>query len=185
MLAFASTQVASVHTSDPTAFLVLLALFVGGLAVWGLNVVVRRRRAQRAAALVEGDFGAFMLEALASAASIDGRLGREECAAIAAAMRETAGAELSGAQVKAVAAAARLSKGDLIAYLGEKSQLFSHEQKTALLKALLGVFVADGRFDDVEHAALIDYTAAVGFDRQSAPQRLRGVLDDMARDKIA
>ena len=38
------------------------------------------------------------------------------------------------------------------------------------------VFVADGKFDEIEHAALVDYTAAVGFDRQGAPEMLRGFV---------
>jgi hypothetical protein len=54
----------------------------------------------------------------------------------------------------------------------------------ALLKALLSVFTADGSFDETEHAALVDYTAAVGFDRQSAPEILRGISRDFARGTI-
>ena len=81
-------------------------------------------------------------------------------------------------------AQAQLSKDELVAYLAAKANAFTREQKTALLKALLGVFAADGRFDETEHAALVDYTAAVGFDRKSAPEMLRGLTRDFARGTI-
>ena len=54
----------------------------------------------------------------------------------------------------------------------------------ALLKALLSVFVADGRFDEREHAALVDYTEAIGFDRKSAPDMLKGLTRDFAKGNI-
>jgi uncharacterized membrane protein YebE (DUF533 family) len=57
-----------------------------------------------------------------------------------------------------------------------KATAFTQDQKVVLLKALLAVFAADGHFDENEHAALIDYTAAVGFERQSAAERLRALL---------
>jgi hypothetical protein len=53
-----------------------------------------------------------------------------------------------------------------------------------LLKALLSVFVSDGRFDETEHGALIDYTEAIGFDRQSAPEMLHRLSRDVVRGNI-
>ena len=38
--------------------------------------------------------------------------------------------------------------------------------------------------DESEHAALVDYTAAVGFDRPGAPQILRNLAADFKRGNI-
>ena len=57
--------------------------------------------------------------------------------------------------------------------LAARSRAFTRDQKVALLKALMAVFVSDGKFDESEHSALMDYTAAIGFDREGAPQLLR------------
>ena len=54
-----------------------------------------------------------------------------------------------------------------------RPRAFTRDQKVALLKALMSVFVSDGKFEESEHAALLDYTAAIGFDREGAPQLLR------------
>jgi uncharacterized membrane protein YebE (DUF533 family) len=86
--------------------------------------------------------------------------------------------------VRGALTSAQLTKDELVAYLAARSGKFSREQKMALLKALLSVFSADGRFDETEHAALVDYTAAVGFDRQSAPEMLRGIARDFQRGRI-
>jgi uncharacterized membrane protein YebE (DUF533 family) len=164
-----------------------LALFVVIVAVivWiGMRVLLRRMRAGKADAVVHGDFAAFALEALANAAKLDGRASDPERAAIAQAMREIAGADFDASRVQSALSSAMLGKDELVAYLAEKGRAFTHAQKVQFLKALLAVFVADGRFEENEHHALVEYTAAIGFDRQSAPQRLRGLLSDMAKDRI-
>jgi tellurite resistance protein len=99
-------------------------------------------------------------------------------------MAEIAGGGFDAALVGVAFTRAQLSKDELVAYLAERARAFTRAQKVSLLKALLGVFVADGRFDETEHAALVDYTAAIGFDRQSAPEMLRGIARDFSRGNI-
>ncbi len=164
--------------------LALLVLIVAVAGWLGLRALIRRFRAQKAEAIVKGDFATFALEALANAARLDRRVAPTEREAILQAMREITGADYASSKVDAALAGARLSKNELVAYLGAKSRAFAREQKVQFLKAILGVFVADGRFDETEHHALIEYTAAVGFDRESAPQRLRELLADMAGNRI-
>jgi uncharacterized membrane protein YebE (DUF533 family) len=163
------------------ALLVLIAAVAGWI---GLRSMVRSLRASKTEAAVGGRFSEYALEALVNAAKIDGRVNDEEKRAIARAMLELAGPGFDAALIDPAFAGARLNKDELVAYLAAKSRAFTREQKTALLKALLGVFVADGRFDESEHAALVDYTAAVGFDRQSAPGMLRGLARDFTRGNI-
>ena len=160
--------------------LILIAVIFGWLA---LRATIRRIGAQRTQAVVHDTFHEFALVALQNAAQLDGRITDSERAAIAQAMRDIAGASFDPTQLDAPPQT-RLTKNELVAYLEGKSRSFSNEQKTKFLKALLGVFVADGRFDEVEHQALVDYTAAVGYDRQGAPDRLRALLGDMVRDRI-
>lgn len=163
----------------------IIALFVFVVVGWiAFRVVVRSLRARKTHAAVGGSFEDYVLEALTNAARIDGRLNPAERVAIANAMREIAGASFEEARVETALARARLNKDELVAYLSSRAGSFSHEQKSALLKALLAVFVADGAFDESEHGALVDYTAAVGFDRQSAPQMLRGIASDFTRGNI-
>jgi len=162
------------------ALLILIAAIGGWL---GLRTFVRGLRARKAAAAVGDSFPQFALEALVNAAKIDGRVNDEERAAIARALAELA-PTLEAAQVDAAFARARLSKDELVAYLADRSRRFSRDQKVALLKALMSVFVADGKFDESEHGALVDYTAAVGFDRQGAPQMLSGLAEDFKRGNI-
>jgi uncharacterized membrane protein YebE (DUF533 family) len=164
--------------------LALLVLIAVALAWIGLRLLVRRLRAGKTELVVHGEFHQYALAALVNAAKLDGRLAEVERAAILAAMREIAGAGYEAGDVTASFAADPLSKDDLVAYLAIHASKFSHAQKTALLKALLTVFVADGRFDEAEHHALVDYTAAIGFDRKSAPERLRTLVRDMVKDKI-
>jgi uncharacterized tellurite resistance protein B-like protein len=164
-----------------------LALFILIVTVagWiGLRQFIRGLRARKTQSAVGDDFAKYALEVLVNAAKIDGRVTAPEPAAIADAMRELTGASFDAGAVAPALSAARLTKDELVAYLAAKSGKFSREQKTALLKALLSVFVADGRFDEIEHAALVDYTAAVGFDRQSAPDTLRGIARDFQRGRI-
>ncbi|MEZ5996741.1 MAG: TerB family tellurite resistance protein [Hyphomonadaceae bacterium] len=163
------------------------ALFVviAAAALWiALRAFIRGLRAGKADRVVHGDFAAFALEALVNAAKIDGRIISSEKQAIVAAMRELAGEAYEAVKVEEAFAAAQLSKDELLAFLGERSGAFTRDQKVALLKALMNVFVSDGRFDEVEHHALVEYTAAVGFDRQSAPDMLRSLARDFQRGNI-
>lgn len=160
--------------------LILIAVIFGWLA---LRATFRRIGAQRTQAVVHDAFQEFALVALVNAAQLDGRVTDNERAAIVQAMREIAGPSFDAARVEQPPKSG-LTKNELVAYLEERGRVFSNDQKVKFLKALLGVFVADGRFDEVEHRALVDYTAAVGFDRQAAPNRLRTLLSDMARDRI-
>jgi tellurite resistance protein len=163
----------------------ILALFIFMVVAWiSFRVVARALRARKTEAAVGGSFEDYVLEALANAAHIDGRLNPAERTAIAGAMREIAGPSFDEARVEAALGRARLSKAELVAYLASHAGSFTHEQKSTLLKALLAVFVSDGAFDEIEHAALVDYTAAVGFDRQSAPQTLRQIASDFSRGNI-
>jgi uncharacterized tellurite resistance protein B-like protein len=178
----ASTEVpAGLNGGGAFAMLVLIAAVLAWIV---LRAWVRRLRAGKTERVVHGAFAEFALYALVNAARIDGRMSEPEQGAIAAAMRDIAGAAFKAEAMGAAFAGAALSKAELVDYLAMRADKFSHAQKTALLKALLNVFVADGRFDEREHHALLDYTAAIGFDRQSAPQRLRALLDDMVKDRI-
>ena len=163
--------------------LALLVVLVAAVGWFGLRTLVRGMRAGKTEAAVRGNFNDFAREALINAAKIDGRVEVSERAAITTALKEI-GVELDAAAISAAFAKARLSKDELIAYLRSKSSAFSREQKTWLLRTLLAVFVADGRFDESEHAALIDYTAAVGFDREGAPGMLRSLSQQFTRGNI-
>ena len=168
-------------TSSALALLILIAVIAGWI---GVRAIIRRIRAQKTENVVHGAFTAYALEALANAARLDGRTDTAERDAILKAMRDIAGAGFDSGHLDAALASAALTKDELVAYLEEHSRSLSNDQKVQFLKALLAVFVADGKFDEVEHRALIDYTAAVGFDRQSAPQRLRRLVSDMVSERI-
>jgi uncharacterized membrane protein YebE (DUF533 family) len=163
--------------------LALLILILAILAWFGLRTLVRSMRSGKADTAVHGSFSDFAREALINAAKVDGRVDARERVAITTALQEIGMALHEGA-LDAAFGSAKLSKDELIAYLRAKSSVFSREQKVWLLKALMAVFVADGRFDEAEHAALVDYTAAIGFDRQSAPDMLRGIAKQFARGSI-
>jgi uncharacterized tellurite resistance protein B-like protein len=178
--AAAQTPAASGSTT-PLALFALLVVIVGW---FGLRTIVRSLRAGKTEAAVRGNFADFARQALVNAAKIDGRIAPSERTAMAAAMKEIAGEELDGAAIDAAFARASLSKDELIAYLNAKSGAFTRDQKVALLRALLSIFLADGRFDEAEHHALVDYTAAIGFDRQSAPEFLRGLSRQVAAGNI-
>lgn len=162
----------------------LLAVLIAICAVFGAGLWLRSRRAARAETLVHGDFETFVLAALANAAKLDGVVTSAEQDAIAQAMSEASNAAYDRARVEAALASASLSKSELIAYLQERSAVFSHDQKVLLLKLLLSVFVADELFDEGEHHALVEYATALGFDRQSAPGQLRGLLSDLSRGRM-
>lgn len=162
------------------ALLVLIAAIVGWVA---LRSFVRGLRARKTQVATGGRYADYVMEVLVNAAKIDGRVSAQEIAAIGAALSE-AGAATRPEAIQAALQHASLSKDELVAFLAARSSTFSHHQKTALLKALLAVFVADDAFDEIEHAALVDYTSAVGFDRQSAADRLRGIARDFRRGDI-
>lgn len=157
----------------------VLALFVvvAAVALWiALRTFIRGLRANKTQTATGGDFSGYALEALVNAAKIDGRVNEAEKRAITLAMREIAGETFEAAKVEECFARARLSKDELVDFLSARSGAFTRDQKVALLKALMSVFVSDGKFDETEHAALLDYTGAIGFDRQGAPEMLRGFI---------
>ena len=166
------------------ATLALFLLVVLAAAWLGLRTFVRSLRARKTERTVGASFTDYALEALVNAAKVDGRVNDEERRAVARAIGDLAGPTYTGPVVEAAFTKARLTKDDLVAYLAQRSKLFSRDQKVALLKALLSVFVADGNFDEREHAALVDYTEAIGFDRRGAPDMLRGLTRDFAKGNI-
>lgn len=175
---------ASLQGAGDAPILALLAALLAIGAWFAIGAWLRRRRAARADAKVHGDFEAFALAALANAAKLDGVVTGAEQEAIARAMSEAANSDFDPKRVEVALAHATLTKDELIAYVQERAALFSHDQKVLVLKALLSVFVADEHFDEGEHQALIDYTTALGFDRQSAPGQLRGLMSDLARGRM-
>lgn len=187
-LAYATGVAAATSTVAPVnhgGAVVALFIVIAAVALWmALRAFIRGLRARKTEAATGGDFEGYALEALVNAAKIDGRVNEAEQRAIVLAMRELGGAAFDATRVEACFATARLNKDELVAFLAARSGAFSRDQKVALLKALMTVFVADGKFDEVEHAALLDYTAAVGFDRPGAPQLLRGLLGDFKRGNI-
>lgn len=165
----------------------VIALFVviAAVALWiALRAFIRGLQAKKTQAATGGDFTGYALAALVNAARIDGRVNDQERRAIVFAMRELAGEAFEAAKVEEAFAIAKLNKDELVAFLAARSRAFTRDQKVALLKALISVFVADGKFDETEHAALVDYTGAIGFDHQSAPQMLRGLVGDFKRGNI-
>lgn len=171
--------------SDAAGATLALFLLVVVVAAWlALRTFVRSLRARKTERAIGASFTEYVLEALVNAARIDGRVNDAERREVARAVSELAGPTYTPQVVEAAFARARLSKDELVAYLVARSKKFSRDQKMALLKALLAVFVADGEFDEREHAALLDYTAAVGFDRKGAPDLLRRLSRDFARGNI-
>lgn len=187
MIEFAAAAAAPVGGATPADASAILALFVivvilGG--VFALRTFIRSLQARKAERAVGASFTDYALEALVNAAKIDGRINDDERRVVARAIGELAGPTYNAKVVEAAFSKATLNKAELVAYLAQRSKVFSREQKTALLKALLSVFVADGRFDEAEHAALVDYTEAVGFDRKAAPDMLRGIARDFTKGNI-
>lgn len=175
---------ASAGAAGAQPMLGLIALLALAAVVWGVVVAVRLLRARKAETATSGRFEDYLLQALVNAAKIDGRVHEAERTAIAQSFAEATGEAIDLPALSRAFAEARLSKAELVAYLASRSRQFSQEQKVALLKALLSVFVADGQFNETEHEALIDYTAAMGFDRGSAPETLRRIGADMRRGSI-
>lgn len=170
--------------SQGSAALALFVLLIAVLAWVGLRMLVRSLRSRKAEATVGLNFTAFALQALVNAARIDGRVAEEEKRAILSAMRQIDGEAYEAANIETAFAGAGLSKAELVAYLAAHANRFTRDQKAALLKGLLSVFVSDGRFDEGEHAALVDYTTAIGFDHQGAVQTLRSLSGQMVRGNI-
>jgi uncharacterized membrane protein YebE (DUF533 family) len=171
-LAQSAADAAPSQDANGAPVIALFVVIVAAIAWLALRAFVRGLRARKTQAATGGDFIGYALEALVNAARIDGRVNDQERAAILAAMRNLDEA-FEAAKVEACFATAHLSKDELVAFLADRARPFSRDQKVSLLKALMSVFVADGRFDETEHAALMDYTAAIGFDREGAPQLLR------------
>lgn len=162
-----------------------LIVIIAAVAAWiGIRSMVRSLRAGKTKSVTGGKFADYALHVLVNAAKIDGRANDDERRAVARAMSDLAGPAFDAQSVDAAFVRAALTKDELVAYLAANSSAFSRAQKTGLLKALLTVLTADGHFDENEHGALVDYTAAVGFDRQSAPEMLRGLARDFARGRI-
>lgn len=179
------TDAAPPVQQDAAGATLALFLLVVVVAAWlALRTFVRSLRARKTERAVGASFTDYALEALVNAAKVDGRVNDDERLAVARAIGELAGPTYTTQVVEGAFAKARLSKDELVAYLAARSKTFSRDQKIALLKSLASVFVADGRFDQLEHAALVDYTEAIGFDRQEAPDMLRGISRDFARGNI-
>jgi uncharacterized membrane protein YebE (DUF533 family) len=150
----------------------------------GARALMRHSQAKAAEAVVGARFADFMFEVLVNAARIDGRLDVAEREAIAQSMSEANGAPFDRAAVDAGLSRARLAKDDLVAYLAENGRGFSMPQKCALLKGVLSVAMADGKFDQREHDIYIDYIEAIGFERVSAPQMFQDLVGKAARGNI-
>jgi uncharacterized membrane protein YebE (DUF533 family) len=172
-------------TTESGGAVLAIFLLIVAIAGWiALRQLVRGLRSRKTESAVGESFESYALEVLVNAAKIDGRVLDVERTAIASAMAELSGGGFDASAIGPAFQRTQLTKDELVAYLASKSRRFSNAQKTALLKALLSVFVADGRFDESEHAALVDYTEAVGFDRQGAPQMLRGIAASFQRGSI-
>lgn len=174
---FVLTQAAADVASESSNGGAVVALFVvvAAIALWiAFRAFVRSLQAKKTETATGGDFAGYALEALVNAAKLDGRVNDEEKRAITIAMREIAGEAFEAVKVEECFARAGLNKDELVSFLAARARVFTRDQKVALLKALMAVFVSDGKFEETEHSALIDYTAAIGFDRQGVPEMLRG-----------
>lgn len=173
MLTQATTDVAQSETGNGGTVIALFVI-VAAVGLWfALRTFVRGLQANKTQTATGGDFSGYALEALVNAAKLDGRVNEEEKRAITVAMREIAGEAFEAVKVEECFARPGLNKAELVSFLAARSRAFTRDQKVALLKALMAVFVSDGKFDEAEHSALMDYTAAIGFDREGAPQLLR------------
>jgi uncharacterized membrane protein YebE (DUF533 family) len=174
---FALTQAAVEIAPEPSNGGTVVALFVvvAAVALWvAFRAFIRGLQAKKTETATGGAFADYALQALVNAAKLDGRVNDQEKRAIALAMREIAGEAFEAVKVEEAFARAGLNKDELVSFLASRSRAFTRDQKVALLKALMAVFVSDGKFEETEHSALVDYTAAIGFDRQGVPEMLRG-----------
>jgi len=175
MISILSASVAASDSASSSGGAVIaLFIVVAAIALWfALRTFIRGLRAKKTESATGGDFTGYALQALVNAAKIDGRINDEEKRAITIAMREIAGEVFEAVKVEEAFARPGLNKDELVSFLAARARAFTRDQKVALLKALMSVFVSDGKFEESEHGALMDYTAAVGFDREGAPQLLR------------
>jgi uncharacterized membrane protein YebE (DUF533 family) len=174
MLTQGAADAAQTDTGNGGA-VVALFVVIAAIALWvAFRAFIRGLQAKKTETATGGDFTGYALAALVNAAKLDGRVNAEEKRAIAIAMREIAGEAFEAVKVEEAFARPGLNKDELVAFLASRSRAFTRDQKVALLKALMAVFVSDGKFEETEHSALIDYTAAIGFDRQGVPEMLRG-----------
>ncbi|MEZ5958773.1 MAG: TerB family tellurite resistance protein, partial [Hyphomonadaceae bacterium] len=154
---------------------VALFVIIAAIALWvAFRAFIRGLQAKKTETATGGDFAGYALAALVNAAKLDGRVNEEEKRAITLAMRDIAGEAFEGVKVEEAFAGPGLNKDELVSFLAARARAFTRDQKVALLKALMAVFVSDGKFEETEHTALIDYTAAIGFDRQGIPEMLHG-----------
>ena len=164
----------------------LLFLVLAGIVIFlGLGSMQRKQRVQAVETVVHGNFADYTLEVLANAAKIDGRVDDAERQAITDVMTQIKGAPFARTEADAALLRARLNKDQLIAYLSARARTFTLDQKTALLKGVLSVAMADGHFHEREHAIYLDYIAAVGFERKTAPEILQRWVHDMAAGKYS
>jgi uncharacterized membrane protein YebE (DUF533 family) len=174
MLTQGAADAAQTDTGNGGA-VVALFVVIAAIALWvAFRAFIRGLQAKKTETATGGDFTGYALAALVNAAKLDGRVNAEEKRAIAIAMREIAGEAFEAVKVEEAFARPGLNKDELVSFLASRSRAFTRDQKVALLKALMAVFVSDGKFEETEHSALIDYTAAIGFDRQGVPEMLRG-----------
>ena len=174
MFFFAQGATYAAAQSSSGGAVIALFIIVAAVGLWfALRTFIRGLQAKKTETATGGDFTGYALEALVNAAKIDGRVNDQEKRAITLAMREIAGEAFEALKVEESFARQGLNKDELISFLAARSRAFSRDQKVALLRALMSVFVSDGKFEESEHGALMDYTAAVGFDREGAPQLLR------------
>jgi uncharacterized membrane protein YebE (DUF533 family) len=174
MLTQGAADAAQTDTGNGGA-VVALFVVIAAIALWvAFRAFIRGLQAKKTETATGGDFTGYALQALVNAAKLDGRVNAEEKRAIAIAMREIAGEAFEAVRVEEAFAHPGLNKDELVSFLASRSRAFTRDQKVALLKALMAVFVSDGKFEETEHSALIDYTAAIGFDRQGVPEMLRG-----------
>lgn len=159
------------------SLLAWLALILAGLAIWfATTALLRRRRALEAAVIVGQSYDDYVLEVLVNVAKIDGAVADAERQAIFAFMAQLKGLEPDRAGIEHALSVARLSKEQLLAYLATKASEFSADQKLQLLKGVLNVIAADGRFEGPEQETLMDYIEAMGFDRKQAPSVLQELI---------
>ncbi len=174
MFFFAQGATDAAAESSNGGAVIALFIIVAAVGLWfALRTFIRGLQAKKTETATGGDFTGYALEALVNAAKIDGRVNEHEKRAITLAMREIAGEAFEALKVEECFGRQGLNKDELISFLAARSRAFSRDQKVALLRALMSVFVSDGKFEESEHGALMDYTAAVGFDREGAPQLLR------------
>jgi uncharacterized membrane protein YebE (DUF533 family) len=175
ILTFAAASSGASGNETNGGAVVALFLVVAAIALWvAFRAFIRSLQAKKTETATGGDFTGYALAALVNAAKLDGRVNDEEKRAITLAMREIAGEAFEAVKVEEAFARPGLNKDELVSFLAARARAFTRDQKVALLKALMAVFVSDGKFEETEHTALIDYTAAIGFDRQGVPEMLRG-----------